>query len=377
MNNSNFDIIIIGGGPAGSSAAMLLTKKGYSVALIEKKIFPREVLCGEFISGEVIHFMEENSLLTDFLNLKPNTVTSFRFTGSNGKEISSALTFPAYSLKRSKLDHFLLLNARDNGVCIFQPAEVKALSEFNDGYSVPLLTSEGMSSISSKIIVAAYGKQNILDRKLRRQFASNTPMNGIKIHLNKNCLNNFPMHEIQIYSGSGIYCGLNAVDENTVTVCFLYNREKHKTTSTGMLEKLANENPTFGSLISDDFINQLDCNQVYGTGNIYFGTKELTDRGIFYVGDSAGVIAPLAGDGIGMAVQSAQLLSDILNRNNLDITKSSLDYNREWRKQFSGRLRTAGSIQTLIMNKFVEQIGLNILSNLPFLLPKLIKSTRG
>jgi hypothetical protein len=379
MNPNKFDITVIGGGPAGSSSAMLLSKKGYSVALIEKKVFPREVLCGEFISREVTQFMEENSLLDDFLSLDPNPVTSFRFIGSNGKEISSEFTFRAYALKRSKLDQFLLLKARDSGVTVFQPAEVKEISEFNAGYSVILKSPEHQSvNVSSKIIVAAYGKQNILDKKLLRHFSSiSSHLNGIKMHLNRNYFNYFSQHEIQIYTGFGIYCGLNAVDENTITVCYLYDREKLKTSNNKTLDILTSENPKFGSLLKDNFISQLNCNPVYGTGDIYFDTRELTDKGIFYVGDAAGVIAPLAGDGIGMAVQSAQLLAGILYKNNLDIIKSSDDYKREWRKQFSGRLRASGSIQTLIMNKTIEHFGTNIVSLFPFLLPKLIKYTRG
>ena len=87
MNKNIFDIIVIGGGPAGSSAAMLLSKKGFSIALIEKKVFPREVLCGEFISKEVTEFLEDNSLFEDFLKLNPNPLTSFRFIGSRGKKL--------------------------------------------------------------------------------------------------------------------------------------------------------------------------------------------------------------------------------------------------------------------------------------------------
>jgi hypothetical protein len=197
------------------------------------------------------------------------------------------------------------------------------------------------------------------------------------MHLNKKYFNNFSQHEIQIYSGSGMYCGLNAVDENTVTLCYLYDREKFKTANRDGPVSLALKNPKFGTLLNENFASQLKCNPVYGTGDIYFGSRELVEKGIFYIGDAAGVIAPLAGDGMGMAVQSASLLAEILFKNNIDIVKSSQDYKREWRKQFSGRLRTAGTIQTLIMNNTIERIGLNIISLFPFLLPKLIHYTRG
>ncbi len=378
MNNNNFDIIVIGGGPAGSSAAMFLSKKGYSVALIEKKVFPREVLCGEFISKEVNQFLEENSLFNDFLKLNPNPITSFRYSGSTDKEISSEFNFHAYALKRSKLDLFLLTKAGDKGAIIFQPAEVNEISRINEGYSVQLKIENQNVNLFSKIVVAAYGKQNIFDKKLNRKCSMiSSQLNGIKMHLDRDYFNNFSQHEIQIFTGSGIYCGLNAVDENTVTLCYLYDREKIRTTNTKMLQHLADENPKFKSLLKYDFSELFESVPVYGTGDIYFGTRELTDSGIFFLGDAAGVIAPLAGDGIGMAVQSAQLLAGILSKYNLDILKSTEDYNREWRNKFSGRLKTARSIQSLIMNKTIEKIGLNFVSLFPFLLPKLITHTRG
>src|ERR1035437_2095878 len=93
MNFKKFDVAIIGGGPAGSSAAMLLSRMGYSVSIIEKKSFPREVLCGEFISKEVVEFLQENLLYEEFLSLNPNPITSFRFSGENGKDLISSLKF--------------------------------------------------------------------------------------------------------------------------------------------------------------------------------------------------------------------------------------------------------------------------------------------
>ena len=375
MNQSKFDIIIIGGGPAGSTAAMLLSKRGFSVALIEKKAFPREVICGEFLSGEVTQFLEKENLLDGFLNLNPNPVTSFRFIGSNGKEISSEIPFNAYALKRSKLDHFLLSNAIQQGVVVYQPAEVKSISQNSDGYNLSVIPDV---NLTAKIIIAAYGKQNSLDKKHNRKFSSvKSHLNGLKMHVDKKHFNNFSLNEIQIYCGSGIYCGLNAVDDNTITVCYLYNRDIVNTSKMSEFDFLTGENSKLSSLLKDNFHEMLKSSQVYGTGDIYFGSRELTDRGIFYVGDAAGVIAPLAGDGIGIAVQSAQLISRILYKNNLDILKSGHDYEKEWKEHFSGRLRTAGSIQSLIMNNFIQQIGLKFISHFPFLLPKLIRYTRG
>ena len=142
MNLKKFDIAIIGGGPAGSSAGILLSKKGYSVSIIEKKTFPREVLCGEFISKEVVEFLKVNFLFEEFIKLSPNIITSFRFTGENGKELLSLLEFPAYGIRRSKLDSFFLNKARENGAEIYQPAEVKEIQKQAEGYVLKIKSED-------------------------------------------------------------------------------------------------------------------------------------------------------------------------------------------------------------------------------------------
>jgi len=156
MNLRKFDISIIGGGPAGSSAGILLSNRGYSVAIVEKKLFPREVLCGEFISKEVVEFLKGNFLYEEFLRLDPNPITSFRFTAENGKELYSKLEFPAYGIKRSKLDNFLLNKARGNGAEIFQPAEVKEIQKQSEGYLLEikskLLSTEWLSTKNTSIL---------------------------------------------------------------------------------------------------------------------------------------------------------------------------------------------------------------------------------
>lgn len=374
-----FDIAVIGGGPSGSAAAMLLSEHGYSVALIEKKNFPREVLCGEFVSKEVIEFLKTNSLYNDFLKLNPNPISLFRFIGSNGIDVSSSLDFPSYGIKRSKLDHFLLSKAIERGAEIFQPVEVKELSWQDNGYLVTLKSDiKEESKIQATIIIAAYGKQNILDKLSGRDFYSEKSLlNGIKFHIERSMFKNYNPAEIIILDGPDIYMGLNAVDPNIVTLCFLERRSSLHYSPKERLFLLSRENKAFESLVSKEFFDRLDNLPVYGTGNIYFGKKDIVKDGIFYIGDTAGVIAPLAGDGIGMAVQSASLLAEILIRNNLQVEISETEYRKEWRTMFLRRLYVAGLIQKIVLNNSIKNIGLKMVSLYPGLLSKIIKYTRG
>jgi flavin-dependent dehydrogenase len=378
MNHYKFDVVIIGGGPAGSTSAMLLSRKGYSVSLIEKRTFPREVLCGEFISNEVVDFLAGQSLYSNFLSLHPNPVSAFRFVGYGGREISSPFGFQAYALKRSKLDSLLLSKSVDNGTVLFQPAELKEIISIAGGYVLKVKPTDGEEiEILSGIILVAYGKQNYLDKKLSRNFYGyKSKLNAVKLHIGTKYFNDFNSQEIQLYTGRGIYCGLNAVDEDTITLCFLEDRSISNTSPGQSLQNLCSQNKKFRSLFDRDFFNTPFNFITYGTGNIYFGKKEITNGGIFFIGDAAGVIAPLAGDGIGMAVQSAGLISEILCKNNLDIIKSAAAYRKEWKKLFQRRIYTAGIIQKIILNHSFQSTGINLLSLFPAVLQRLIKYTR-
>jgi len=379
MNMRKFDIAIIGGGPAGASAAMLLSGRGYSVALVEKKTFPREVLCGEFISREVTEFLKSNLLFNDFLNLGANPIKSFRLIGSNGENVFSPLNFLAYGIRRSKFDSLLLMKAREKGTEIFQPAEVIDLKIEGDRHLIKVkLVPDNEFTIDAKIIIAAYGKQSILDKQTGRGFHSvKSGLNGIKYHIDKSMFNSFNPEEIILFNGRDIYLGLNGVDENKVTLCYLEKRNPLHQLPKERLLSLRTENRQFAKMLKDDFFNYIEKLPVYGTGNIYFGRRDIVRDGIFYIGDSAGVIAPLVGDGIGMAIQSAMTLSNILLRNNLEMGISAIEYKEGWKKLFLRRIYIARFIQKSMLNSSFRKTGIKIISAIPGALPMIINYTRG
>ncbi len=381
MTKIDFDVGIIGGGPAGSSAALLLARNGFRVSVIEKKTFPREVLCGEFLSNEVIQFLKDQNLFEEFLSLHPNPITSFKFN-NNSKSIKSKLGFTAYGLKRSKFDKFLLQNAEVSGAKIIQPAEVKYIKGIGDHYE--LIISE-MQNKEKKIIVkeliAAYGKQNNLDKNLNRNFLNaKSKLNGIKFHIEKKYLNYFNEEEIQIFSSEGIYCGLNAVDKETVTICFLENRNETRFSPRQQIPELIIRNKNFSKIFNDDLHDFFNNVKIYGTGNIYFGKRNLIENGVYMIGDAAAVIAPLAGDGIGMAIESAKIIASlIVKQRDEKLNKNFIEqlYYKSWHKKFNKRIKTARLVQKIILKKNPRSLGFKLVYNFPSLLPALIKLTRN
>jgi len=395
MNNLEYDIVIIGGGPAGSTAALILSKAGFKTCLIEKKNFPREVLCGEFLSGEVSEILNELNLFEKFLSLNPIKLSKFRYV-LNDREISTDLNFPAYAIKRSVFDDFLLNCALESGIIIHQPADVIDVIRDGDKFLVNVaMNREENFLITADFVIAAYGKQNILDKKLKRNFSisgmksinNKSNYNGIKFHLNKNLLKNFPDNEIRIYAADNIYCGLNPVSDNEITLCFLEKRGNGNGSVRDRIKNLLQNNQSFRSLFeykADEILRELPAclsrRQVYGTGNIYFGKKKAVEDGIFFIGDAAGMIAPFTGDGIGMAMYSAKILSSLIIQQKIkNYDRDHLDnkYTAAWNNSFLKRTKVALLVQQAILNKLYRQLSFKLIQTFPFLLPEIIKSTRN
>jgi flavin-dependent dehydrogenase len=380
MTELTTDILIIGGGPAGSTTALYLSELGLNIALIEKKIFPREVLCGEFLSKEVTDVLKELKIFNDFLSLNPNKLNSFRAVDESGIELKSDLNFDAYALKRSVFDLFLLNEARDKNVKVIQPAEVISTTRSDCEFISVIEENNGNKlQIKSKLVIAAYGKQNILDKKLDRDFVNKkSNLNGVKFHLPTNLLEKQFEDEIRIYTDEELYCGMNQVSDTEMTVCFLENRKQSKIPSRERLIEVIKSNNHFKKVFSEDAIDYIKTSNIYGTGNIYFGKREVVENGIIMVGDAARVISPLAGDGIGMAMESAKLLYSVFNKYKLDnIDKIYSKYVTLYDKIFSKRLKTAKIIQGIILNRKLRRLGFGLVKNYPSLLPYLIKFTRN
>ena len=238
---------------------------------------------------------------------------------------------------------------------------------------------DDLKEITVKTVIAAYGKQNVLDKILLRKFVNTrSGLNGIKFHVDKELIKNFNDDEIGIYAGKNIYCGVNKVDHNTFTLCFLENRSGAASPPRKQLPKLMEENDYFGKLFTDDIYKSFNDLPIYGTGNIYFGQREPYKDGIYMIGDTAGVIAPLAGDGIGMALESAQILAQILYDNK---SKSFLNvpelYQKKWEEKFNKRKKTAMLLQKTIFNNYLKNPAVGFANKFPFIMQKFIAQTRG
>jgi flavin-dependent dehydrogenase len=205
-------------------------------------------------------------------------------------------------------------------------------------------------------------------------------LNGIKFHVPSAALVGMNADEIQIFTGPDMYCGINHVDSGIATICFLERRKGDDVSPRARLRELAAANEHFASIVSGPVMSAIDDAPIYGTGNIYFGTRNVVENGIFMVGDAAQVISPLAGDGIGMALQAAQLLGTLFREHRhsgRDANTLEVEYRNRWERTFTSRLRAAAALQRIMLSTPLRLLGTTLLSLSPSLLRVAISMTRG
>ena len=374
-----YDVTVIGGGPAGSMSAIYLKRIGFSVCIFEKKQFPRETLCGELLSKEVIDILYSLGLLEKFHKLHPNPINSFKLFYNDGGFAETKLHFSAYGIKRGKFDHFLLEEARNRGIDIVQPAEVKTISHEEELFRISFTNGINEDEIYSSKVIAAYGNQNTLDKKLKRNFVrTKSRLDGIKFHVDNNYLKDFDKNSFQIFTAANLYCGINTVDENKTTVSYIEHRRRDTVSPKETMKKLIKNHAGLKKFFTEGFDEHVEDLHVYGTGNIFQGKRELVKEGIFMVGDAAHVIAPLAGDGIGMAIQNARLIAEVFQKqrtDKMDIYATENYYIQQWKKLFRNRVMNAKLLQHLLLNNQLRRTCFFIIKKFPALLPKLFNIT--
>jgi flavin-dependent dehydrogenase len=369
--NTHFDVIIVGGGLAGLCNAIHLSKFNKKVLLIEKNEFPKHKVCGEYISNEVLPYLA-------FLDFNPFDfgavkIDKFQFSTTNNQLISAKLPLGGFGISRYKLDFELLQKAIQNGVIILQDL-VTNIQFTNDIFEVE--TKENQH-LTSKIVIGAFGKRSFLDVALQRDFIQKkSPYLGVKIHVK----GNFPNDLVALHNFKGGYCGVSKVEDNEINLCYithLSSFKKHKN-----IEDFQ-ENVVFkNTYLKEIFENSTSLfEEPLTISQISFESKTLVENHIIMSGDAAGMIHPLCGNGMSMAIQSAQIASKLI-LNYLEgkiLTRKALEneYLSQWNRQFKWRLKAGHFIAMLFRQDKIANYLLQILSKLPFLLPIIIKQTHG
>ena len=381
MIPSRVDIAVIGGGPAGSLTARFLANSGYEVCLVERRSFPRETLCGEFISHEVLETLKECGLDPEFHALRPAHISKVKVCPIRGRAVTTDLGFTAFGVQRGVFDRMLLESAKRQGVQVIQPADAEEIVRSGDRFSIHVKSAAGDHTVSARWCVGAYGKSGALDKKLGRgHVAMRSGVNGVKVHVPVAVLSQCDPGEVVLFSGRNMYCGLNIVNDGVATLCYLERRTSHDLPLRARFRELAAVNPGFAAVMTERGHGAIASAAIHGTGNIFFGRRDVVHNGMFMVGDAARVIAPLAGDGIGMAAQGARILGSVFGkrrRNAMTDDEMARDYERLWSNAFAARVRHAYVLQKILLSGGAMRVGGAMLRSFPGMLGAAVRFTRS
>ena len=366
-----FDVIIIGGGLAGLCNAIHLSKYGTNVLLIEKNEYPKHKVCGEYISNEVLPYL-------NFLDINPFDfgavkIDKFQLSTTKNKLITAKLPLGGFGISRYELDFVLSEKAKENGVLVVQDLVIN-VGFHKDTFSVA--TKEN-HSFTAKICIGSFGKRSLLDIKMERDFIQKkAPYLGVKIHVK----GNFPNDLVALHNFKGGYCGVSKVENNAINLCYITNYAAFK--------KYKNiddfqENVVFKNQFLKEIFQHTTpvFEKPLSISQISFETKKPVENHMIMCGDSAGMIHPLCGNGMSMAIQSAQIASPLilnyLKGNHMTRNELEKRYISQWNAQFKWRLKAGHFIAMLFRKEKIAAILLQVLKRIPFLLPIIIKQTHG
>lgn len=365
------EVIIIGGGLAGLTAAIHLSKIGFSVVVIEKNTFPLHKVCGEYISNEVLPYFQKLGL--NLNEIKPQNISKLVFSNSKGTELEQNLPLGGFGISRYALDEFLNKKAIENG-CKFHHENVEKIKFENDFFTI---STSGNQIFKSHIVIGAFGKRSNIDQNLNRDFIQKkSPWLAVKAHYS----GDFPNDLVGLHNFKGGYCGVSKVENDKINICYLadYKTFKQYKNIDDYQNKVLFQNPNLKKIFQNStllFAKPLTISQ------ISFDEKSAVEDHILMIGDTAGLIHPLCGNGMAMAIHSAKIVSELVDKYCKNEIKKRAElehvYTKEWNFNFKKRLATGRFLACMIQKPKLTAVLMLILVNFPFLLPLIIKKTHG
>jgi flavin-dependent dehydrogenase len=367
-----YDFVIIGGGLAGLITAVMLGKAGFKVVLLEKNSYPFHRVCGEYISNETLPLL--NKLGINPFDWGAVAISRLQITSPAGKSLELPLASGGFGISRYVLDAKLAAMAAANGVEIIERCAVERI-ERTDEHKFTVRNSRGQQW-SGRWAIAAHGKRSNIDKQLNRRFFSQrSPYVGIKYHVK--IVHNQDL--IALHNFEDGYCGISRIEDDKCCLCYLVDRQqlrKHGTIA--QLEaKTLHKNPFLKEIFSKADI-LYDAPKVIN--EVSFAPKTLVENGILMCGDAAGMITPLCGNGMAMAMHGGALLAHLLTRceaGKLSREELYRQYQQQWRQLFSLRLWTGRQIQRFFGAPVLTEMLIGGFQMAPAAAKLLIRQTHG
>jgi flavin-dependent dehydrogenase len=363
-------IIIIGGGLAGLVSANYMAEKGLSVTLIEKKSYPFHRVCGEYISNETIPFLRQHNLFPE--EFKVPSINRFQLTSVNGRSALLPLDLGGFGISRYAFDHFLYKKALAKGVTFLLNTEVENVLFDGNSFSIKANQTE----LSADLVIGCFGKRSKLDVTMKRPFIQKrSPYAGVKYHIRTE----HPADLISLHNFKDGYCGMSQVEDGKFTLCYLTHRNNLKKYGSikAMEEEVLFKNPFLKSVFQNsEFLYE----RPEVINEISFATKTPIENHVLMTGDAAGMITPLCGNGMAMAIHSAKIISEVVieySKGNLTREELEKTYSQKWHSLFARRLWAGRQIQRLFGDEWTSNLAVNLMRKSKPVAAFIIKKTHG
>jgi flavin-dependent dehydrogenase len=375
-----FDALIIGGGPAGATTALMLARAGWSVAVVERAAFPRRKVCGEFLSATNLPLLRDLGVADAFLELAgPEIRRVGLFAGGH----SITATMPrattgadgwGRALGREHLDTLLLQRAADEGARVFQPFGVSGIKRVGvHAACVRMVCAKTRreTEVEAGVVIAAHGSWDAgqLPTQRERQAPRPSDLFGFKAHFLDSTL---PAGLMPLLAFPGGYGGLVHSDHGRVSLSCCVRRDR--------LERCRRQDPALsaGQAVLAHITSTCEAarrvlagasleSEWRSAGPIRPGIRATERDGVFFVGNAAGEAHPVVAEGISMAMQSGWMLARELTATS-DFSTARRVYASEWRRLFARRIYAAAVIAHWAMRPAAVALARPLLSAFPAVL---------
>lgn len=384
-----FDVLVIGGGLAGASLAIGLGRQGWRAAIIEKGDYPRDKVCGEFLSPESRGLLTELGVWPSLQALGPAPIGRARFFSAGGRRVELALPGEGQGISRRALDQRLIEEAVAQGAQLHCRAEVESIARTSTGHAVTVRERGPGGEPQRRVVeagwvIGAHGRRARIDHLLDRPFAAlRSPFVGLKRHHHPSpSLAPELRGHVEIHTFDGGYCGMSFVEGGVVNVCMLLEArvlgEVDGSDWSKVQVVLQDRSPSLGRRLAE----LTPVGEALAVAQVPFFAKEAHKDGVLFVGDAAAVIAPLAGDGQAMALESGVALAELLGPaarapDPQTQTRVASAWSTAFRRRFRGRLALAQGLQGQLLQPRRAERVFQVVGALPGAAELLARWTRG
>lgn len=370
-----YDIAIIGGGLAGLGLAIQSARAGYKTVLFEREKYPFHKVCGEYISLESWNFLQDLGLPLSDMQLP--IINRLLITTPNGNYIESQLPLGGFGISRYTLDKLLANIAIQEGVTLLEDTKVVNVAYRNNSFL--LFSSKGETEAT--VVAGAWGKRGNLDVKWKRHFTQVKPNKlnhyiAVKYHIRTHHAADL----IALHNFENGYCGISQIEENKYCLCYLTtaaNLRKSRNDISSMEKDILMKNPFLEKIFSTA---EILYEEPLTISRISFNKKTQVENHVLMLGDTAGVIAPLCGNGMSMALHSSKLAFEEINsflQERINRYEMEIQYTQQWEKHFGRRLQAGRFLQSFFGSSFLSNLLIKTVKPFPKLVSFLIQQTHG